>query len=181
MEANDDLITLEVDGDMTTSIMQPVGTSSMQIGTKSAARYGEPSAAEIAIVLDTPYSVPDTRMNALQAAARVITDALVNLNNEAVKMSIVSFATYANVGTDKKGSSSLTVEADKSSTWTSCSPKHSWNEKNCKKETYECSQDGISETCTRRDRDPDELAAAPNRKIKYDCSALLDVRRGGAI
>lgn len=160
---NDDLITLEVDGDMTTSIMQLVGTSSMPIGTKSAARYGEPSAAEIALVLDTSYSMTGTRMNALQAAARDMIDALVNPSNEAVKMSVVPFATYVNVGTDKKGSSWLTVEADKSSTWTSCSPQHSWYEKNCKKETYACSQDGISKTCTRWDCDPDELAAAPKQ------------------
>ncbi|MEO1661811.1 MAG: pilus assembly protein TadG-related protein [Pseudomonadota bacterium] len=158
---NDDLITLEVDGEIPTSVMQIVGNTTLPIGTQSAARYGEPSAAEIALVLDTSYSMTGTRMNTLKTAARDMIDTLVSPSNESVKMSVVPFATYVNVGTDKKGSAWLSVEADQTSTWTNCSPKHSWYKKNCEKETYACSEDGVNKTCTRWDCDADELAAAP--------------------
>lgn len=162
---NGDLVTLEVKGTMPTSIMQIVGKKTMPLGTTSAAVFGEPSAAEIALVLDTSFSMKGSRLTALEDAAKDMIDTLVKPNSDAVKMSIVPFATYVNVGTDKKGQSWIDVEADKSGTSQNCSIQNSWYKKNCKRVSYSCTRDGVKRTCKKWQCDKDDLAKAP-RKCK---------------
>lgn len=142
-----ELVTLDVAGDMPTSIMQIMGTKTMPLGTESAAVFGEPSSAEIALVLDTSASMAGSRLSTLVTAANDMVDTLVKAESSAVQMSIVPFATYVNVGTDKKGESWLTVQADKTTSSESCSIPNSWRKKNCKRESYSCTRDGVKRTC----------------------------------
>ena len=121
-----DLVTLNVTGDMPTSLMQIVGKKRMPLGTTAAAVFGEPSSAEIALVLDTSYSMDGSKLTTLRIAANDMVDTLIKPGNEAVKMSIVPFATYVNVGTDKKGQSWLDVQASKTQTKKNCWIKNSW-------------------------------------------------------
>lgn len=158
---DEDVISLEVSGEMPTAIMQLVGTPTMPIGTETAAVFGEPSAAEIALVLDTSYSMQGSRMTALRVAATDMIDSLVTPKNAAVKMSVVPFATYVNVGTDKKNASWISVEADKTWSGKSCWIKQSWYQSNCKRESYSCSKDGVTKTCKRWKCDEDDLEDAP--------------------
>lgn len=161
LDRDGDLITLDVSGQMPTTVMQIVGQETMPLGTEAAAIFGEPSSAEIALVLDTSYSMSGSRISTLRVAANDMIDSLVKEDSDAVKMSIVPFATYVNVGTDKKGESWLTVEADKTSTSKNCWIQNSWYKKNCKRESYSCSKDGKAKTCKRWVCDPAEKAAAP--------------------
>lgn len=162
---NGDEVTLDVRGDMPTSIMQIAGQKTMPLGTESVAVFGEPSSAEIALVLDTSFSMKGSRMTTLESAANDMIDTLVDSSSTAVKMSIVPFATYVNVGTDKKGESWLTVQADKTTNSQSCWIPNWWYKQNCTRESYSCTRDGVSRTCKRWKCDPDEKADAP-RKCK---------------
>lgn len=168
-DRDEDLISLDVSGEMPTKIMQIIGQEVMPLGTEAAAVFGEPSSAEIALVLDTSYSMSGTRMSTLRVAAEDMIDTLVQEDSEAVKMSIVPFATYVNVGTDKKGESWLEVEADKSTTSYNCWIQNSWYKKNCTRESYSCSKDGKAKTCKRWVCDPKEKEDAP-RKCKNQTS-----------
>jgi len=156
-----ELVTLNVTGDMPTSLMQIVGKKRMPLGTTAAAVFGEPSSAEIALVLDTSYSMDGSKLTALRIAANDMVDTLVNPSNDAVKMSIVPFATYVNVGTDKKGQSWLDVQADKTETKKNCWIKNSWYKKNCTRKSYSCTRDGVKKTCKKWVCDPDEKKDAP--------------------
>ncbi|MEL7539896.1 MAG: VWA domain-containing protein [Pseudomonadota bacterium] len=142
-----ELVTLDVKGDMPTSIMQIMGTKTMPLGTQAAAVFGEPSSAEIALVLDTSASMAGSRLSTLVTAANDMVDTLVKAESSAVQMSIVPFATYVNVGTDKKGESWLTVQADKTTSSQSCSIPNAWRKKNCTRESYSCTRDGVKRTC----------------------------------
>lgn len=156
-----DLVTLDVSGDMPTSLMQVVGKKRMPLGTTAAAVFGEPSSAEIALVLDTSYSMDGSKLTALRIAANDMVDTLVKPSNDAVKMSIVPFATYVNVGTDKKGQSWLDVQPNKTETKKSCSIPNSWYKKNCTRKSYSCTRDGVKKTCRKWVCDPDEKKDAP--------------------
>ncbi|MEM7327174.1 MAG: pilus assembly protein TadG-related protein [Pseudomonadota bacterium] len=158
---NGDLVTLDVTGDMPTSIMQIMGTQKMPLGTQAAAVFGEPSSAEIALVLDTSASMAGSKLTTLRVAANDMVDTLVKANNSAVKMSIVPFATYVNVGTSKKGESWLQVQPDETSSKTQCSIPNSWYKKNCKRESYSCTRDGVKKTCKRWKCDPAKKKNAP--------------------
>lgn len=173
---NGDLVSIDVTGDMPTSLMQVMGKKSMPLGTTAAAVFGEPSSAEIALVLDTSASMSGSKLTALRVAANDMVDTLVKPNSTAVKMSIVPFATYVNVGTSKKGESWLQVQADQSSTKDQCSIPNSWYKKNCKRESYSCTRDGVKRTCKRWKCDPDEKNNAPKtckkkttKKTWYGC------------
>jgi Flp pilus assembly protein TadG len=160
---NGEEVVLSVAGDMPTSIMQIAGQTKMPLGTEAAAVFGEPSSAEIALVLDTSYSMTGSRMSTLKTAAEDMITTLVKDDSSAVKMSIVPFATYVNVGTDKKGQSWLNVQADKSTTSKNCWIPGSWYKTNCKRESYSCTRDGVKKTCKRWVCDPDDLNTAPKK------------------
>lgn len=144
-----DVVSLTVAGDMPTTIMQIAGRDRMPLGTESAAVFGTPRAAEIALVLDTSYSMNGSRLTTLRAAANDLVDTLIDANSDAIKMSITPFATYVNVGTDKRGESWLDVEANKSGTYESCTVDSDWRNANCVRESYTCTRDGIASTCNR--------------------------------
>ncbi|MEL6825798.1 MAG: hypothetical protein AAFN91_06065 [Pseudomonadota bacterium] len=144
-----DLVTIAVSGDMPTSIMQVMGTETMPLGSEAAAVFGEPSSAEIALVLDTSGSMAGSRLSTLVTAANDMVDTLVKADSEAVKMSIVPFATYVNVGTDKKGESWLTVQTDRTTSREVCSIPTAWKRENCEREPYSCTRDGVAQTCNR--------------------------------
>ncbi len=161
-----DLVTLEVSGTLPTAFMQLAGTKTMPLGTTSEAVFGEPSRAEIALVLDTSYSMNGSRLSTLETAANSMIDKLVVADSDAIKMSIVPFATYVNVGLDKEGESWLQVEADQTTTGESCYIEgyNDWRRENCERVSYSCTRDGVERTCTRWDCD-DADEPAPTNEI----------------
>ncbi len=150
-----DLVTLTVSGELPTAMMSVGGIKTMPLGTKSAAIFGEPAAAEIALVLDTSTSMAGSKLDTLEDAATSMIDDLIVDGSDAVKMSIVPFATYVNVGTDKEGESWIEVEPEYTSSYEQCSAPAGWYEEQCERETYDCVRDGIESTCSRWDCDDD--------------------------
>lgn len=145
----DDEVSLSVQGSMPTGIMSIIGRKTLPVHAVSVAAFGDPSRAEIALVLDTSYSMTGTRHLALTKAANDFIDMLIDPKSDAVRASIVPFADYVNVGTGHKGESWLDVELDRTDRWTSCSAPSGWHKKNCTWSTYKCTRDGIASTCGR--------------------------------
>ena len=121
LERDVDLVRLDVAAQMPTGFMKMVGKSAIGFNAEAEAHFGEPLAAEVALVLDTSYSMQGTRLEALQSAAADMIDSLITANPETVKMSIVPFSTYVNVGTDKIGQSWLDVEPTRTGSFERCS------------------------------------------------------------
>ena len=135
-----------------TSFLNVIGISEIDIQARSAATYGG-QLTEVAIALDVTGSMNDgTKLADAKAAAKDLVDILftvpgTNKQNEKVKIGVVPFASYVNVGTSARSSSWLDVPADYSTTTYSCQ-----NESTCTggydKKTTTCWSDGIPYSCT---------------------------------
>jgi Flp pilus assembly protein TadG len=161
LERKGHLISVSVSGQAPTSMMRTVGKTKFNYSAGATAHFGEPLAVEVALVLDTSYSMQGSRLTALQEAASGMIDSLISANPETVKMSIVPFATYVNVGTDKRGEAWLNIAPDRSGRFERCSIKSNWHQANCTREGYSCLKDGVEKTCLRWNCLPGALKHAP--------------------
>ncbi len=158
---NGDQIHLQVDGMMRTNSLSLLGQSALPLSSDAMAIFDKTSAAEIALVLDTSFSMTGPRLEALQSAASEMIDTLIGPQNNAIKMSIVPFATYVNVGTDKRGEPWLSVEPDRTGVSENCTIPEDWYQSHCRRESYECARDGVARTCKKWVCLPGDIEHAP--------------------
>ena len=156
-----DQIRLEVGGLIRTNSLSFLGQNSLALSTNAVALFDKTSAAEISLVLDTSFSMDGHRLETLQGAASEMIDTLIGNENDAVKMSIVPFATYVNVGTDKRGQPWLSIEPDRTGVSESCTIPENWYERHCRRESYECARDGVTKTCKKWVCLPGDIERAP--------------------
>jgi|LNFM01.2.fsa_nt_gb Flp pilus assembly protein TadG len=106
---------------------------------------------EIALVLDTTKSMEGSRLASVKTAASQLVDTLFALPDASskVKVSVVPFAQYVNVGMDNRYASWMDVPADSSTTTTSCYDTYPNAVKsNCRMATYSATSDGVPYTYT---------------------------------
>lgn len=141
---DEDKLNLSVDGTVPTTVMQITGTETLGINTSTQISVDSPSEAEIALVLDMSHSMSTGgRMDALRIAATSLVDTVIPGNeSDKVKISIVPFGTYVNVGMDKDGAPWLYVPSNESDTEKVCS-----NEQTCSIIQETCTNDGIDYSC----------------------------------
>lgn len=104
---------------MTTSFLKILGIKTISYSAKAAATYGG-GLMEVALAIDVTGSMEGAKLTAAKAAAKDLTQTLftvpgTNKTNDKVKMSLVPFARYVNIGTSSRGQSWLDVADDK--TW----------------------------------------------------------------
>ena len=149
-----DTATLEVNGQMPTSIMQLFGTDTLGLYAKSEITFRDVQNVELALVLDTSHSMGGTKLAALESAADEMVYQLIDPSSTQIRMSIVPFSGFVNVGTTHSDSAQwLDIEPDRTATTggQSCTIDESWANANCPSTSYECGQDGAPQTCTRPD------------------------------
>ncbi|MEM6556340.1 MAG: TadE/TadG family type IV pilus assembly protein [Pseudomonadota bacterium] len=149
-----DTATLEVNGQMPTSIMQLFGTDTLGLQAQSEITFRDVQNVELALVLDTSHSMNGTKLTALQSAANEMVDQLVDPTSTQIKMSIVPFSGFVNVGTTHSDESQwLDIEPDRTETSSgeNCVTDEDWAKDNCTPVTYDCGQDGADDTCERYD------------------------------
>ena len=146
-------LTVKIEGKIKTSLMAIAGIDTMDIGAMSEVMMGN-RALEIALVLDNTESMNyEGRLTALKVSAKeLVTQVFDNKDPDTyVKIGIVPFANYVNVGLSRRGESWMNVPPD--STYET-----SWNEypdakkSNCRMEPYSGVSDGVpvsgeSEVC----------------------------------
>ena len=103
---------------MPTSFLKMIGISSITYTAKSAATYGG-GLMEVALAIDVTGSMDGDKLTAAKAAAKDLVQTLftvpgTNKVNEKVKVGLVPFARYVNVGLSSRGSTWLDVAADAS-------------------------------------------------------------------
>ena len=138
-------VTVSAKAQSETSLMQIMGVSALNYEPR--ATVGIPDGyLEIVLVLDSTYSMSaDGKMDALKVAAKdFVNDMLaLNTNYDKVKIGIVPFGRYVNVGLDNRNASWLDVDADSSQTVTQTITTSSTSS-NCK--TVASSKDGVTTT-----------------------------------
>lgn len=149
----DNQVVLSVSGEMPTTMMKIMGRQELPLGAKSTVVYGKTTPAEVVMVLDTSASMSGSRLTQLKSSASSLADTLLPSNvpgeNDPVKLAIVPFNTYVNVGTGRKGESWIEVEDKYTTESDYCRVTDAAYGKYCTRESYTCYRDGIEKTCKR--------------------------------
>lgn len=154
-------VRLEIGGQMRANSLSLLGQNALALNIDAMAVFDTTSAAEIALVLDTSFSMEGDRLEALKGAASDMIDTLIGAQNDDVKMSIVPFATYVNIGPDQRGAPWLSVEPDRTGVSENCTIPEDWYQRHCRRESYECARDGVTETCKEWVCLPGDIERAP--------------------
>ncbi len=146
--AADDFVTVRADFDVPTTILSIAGISSLRISAESTAVYSAPRDLEIALVLDNSYSMNGSRITDLKAAVTDFIDALVDDGNDKVKLGIVPFNNFVNVGPGNRFATWIDVPGAYSTTTTACNTDHGASITNgCYLEDQICYADGVAYDC----------------------------------
>ena len=118
-QAGTGTVTVETSGVLDTSLMSIAGFKTMAFGAKSAAVKEVTGTVEMALVLDNTWSMSesaggsDSKITVLKAAAKSLITTLLTDNAASVRIGIVPFADYVNVGMGNRNQSWISVPADK--------------------------------------------------------------------
>jgi len=108
---NGDLVTVSATNIIPTYFAGIFGKSGLDIGATSEALYSNRS-LDIALVLDTTFSMNGSKLDSLKVAANNLVDTFEDFENENLRVSVVPFAQYVNVGTSRRNANWLDVPAD---------------------------------------------------------------------
>jgi Flp pilus assembly protein TadG len=150
MDEGNRTFSVTIKGKLNTSLMRIVGINSMDLGAFSQVGLSS-DGMEVALVLDNTGSMNDAnRLPALKDAAKQLVDEVFKAaGTNYVRVGIVPFSEYVNVGMSNRNASWIDVPADTSSTVNQC-----WDtypdatKSNCRMETSTWTEDGIPKSST---------------------------------
>jgi Mg-chelatase subunit ChlD len=149
------LFSVTIKGKMKTSLMYIAGITDLDLGAYSEVAMGK-QAMEVVLVLDNTASMNDSnRLPALKAAAKqLVAELLKEKDNTYVRVGVVPFSEYVNVGKSHRNASWIDVPADTSATTQTCWDTYpNASKSNCHMESGVWNNDGIPtpythEVCT---------------------------------
>lgn len=115
---DNDQVSLDLGGDLPTTFMALGGFRTMPVETSALALRAVTGSVEVALVLDNTYSMSKTddrgvsKLDTLKTAAKSLVEKLTNDPKAAVKIGVVPYADYVNVGTQYRNEPWLSVPAD---------------------------------------------------------------------
>lgn len=133
-----------------TSFSRAIGIQSLPVSVSSQAVFGA-GKAEIALVLDNTASMTGSKLDALKTAAKELVTAVYAAPDAAqkVKISLVPFAQYVNVGLGYRNASWMDVALDTSTTTNQCWDTYPYaTSSNCTTVSATCSNDGTPYDCS---------------------------------
>lgn len=141
-------VTIHATADVPTSFMQLIGVDKLSIAVEAAVAAAS-GAAEIAIVLDTTGSMAGAKMDALKKSAHDLVTAIYEIPDakQKIKVSVVPFAQYVNIGEENRNAPWMDVPLDYTKDVESCyteTPVISTS--NCRMQTFSATNDGIPYT-----------------------------------
>lgn len=129
-------------------IMQVLGFEDMTLNAVSEVLTASQH-VEVALVLDTTASMSGTKLDALKSASKLLIDTAYELetSKDYIKIGIVPFAMYVNVGLANRNQSWMSVPLDASTPKQSCGYQSPVTSKtNCRMVTYTAYNDGTPYT-----------------------------------
>jgi Mg-chelatase subunit ChlD len=128
-----------------------IGTSNVAVRNVAEAKSGTETPLDIVFVLDTTASMEGARMTALKSSVNGILDDIVAspMRPGNVRMSVVPFAQYVNVGISNRNKPWIDVPSDVVGTTTNvCRMEFPQIGENCSDiPAYSCTNDGITKMC----------------------------------
>lgn len=131
-------LTVELRGVVKTIFMGMIGIDTIPVEISATAVRGTADEIELALVLDNTWSMsaPDAsgtrKIDALKSASRTLVDALMAREDEKVRIGVVPYGDYVNVGMGNRDAAWMSVPADVSTT-----------------KTHECREIKSRSVCTR--------------------------------
>jgi Flp pilus assembly protein TadG len=119
LNATSEKIDLAADGTIPATFMRLAGYDQLPVAASALAERATRGKVEVSLVLDNTKSMSfdggggKTRIVALKAAASQLVSALLKDGNSNVRIALVPYADYVNVGKDLRNASWLNVPADK--------------------------------------------------------------------
>ena len=144
-------VSVEASGVLDTSLMSIAGVKTMGYSSRSAAVKEVTGTVEMALVLDNTWSMSesaggsDSKITVLKSAAKDLVNTVLSAGGTNVKIGIVPFADYVNVGTGNRGQSWISVPAD----YTEVTPVPAVEPKCVTISTKSVCTKGAPKTCTR--------------------------------
>lgn len=143
-------VTIESSGVLDTSLMSIIGITTMGFSSRAAALKEVTGTVEMALVLDNTWSMSDSaggggsKITVLKSAAKNLVNTVLAQGGTNVKIGIVPFADYVNVGVGNRNQAWMSVPADYSTTSTTPAVPYS-----CKTiSTKQVCTKGAPKTCT---------------------------------
>lgn len=134
--------------DVPTLFMRVLGVTNVNVSVGAEAMVGDGD-AEIALVLDNTASMSGSKLDALKAAAKSLIDIVYThpKSDQHVRVGLVPFSQYVNVGTDNRNANWMDVPLDSSSTKQVCWDDYPVTGKsNCRFETFTYMVDGVQQS-----------------------------------
>ncbi len=124
-------------------------TNNMDVGVTSSAVFAD-KAMDVAFVLDTTFSMNGSKLSNLKSAAGNLVKTFDELDNENLRVSVVPFSQYVNVGLSRRNAKWLDVPQDSSTTGPQvCKMKREVvSRSNCRRVQRTCKNDGVSYDCS---------------------------------
>lgn len=120
-------------------------TSNLDVAVTSSATFAD-KAMDVALVLDTTFSMnANNKIGNLKSAANGLLDTFEDLNNDNLRVSVVPFSEYVNVGVSRRNENWLDVPQNE----TVCRTKRDVTSRsNCRRIKKTCTNDGVSFDCS---------------------------------
>lgn len=125
------------------------GKQDLDIAASSTAIFAQ-KAMDVAMVLDTTFSMDGSKLTSLKKAATSFVETIEDQKNDNVRLSVIPFAQYVNVGKSRRNAVWLDVPADKTVTEPQvCKMKQDViSRTNCRTIKRTCTNDGVSYDCS---------------------------------
>ncbi|MCA8899451.1 MAG: VWA domain-containing protein [Hyphomonas sp.] len=144
----DDSVTVTAKYAMPTSMLALAGISKLEVKVKSKAVYQAPAKIEAVLVLDNSWSMDGTRMTALRSAANTFVSTVVTNNDDTVRVGVVPFNNFVNVGLSNKTASWINVPPSYTGDGWGCTVDEPASKAlGCSKTTSTCYNDGDPYSC----------------------------------
>jgi len=150
-----DTVTIVASNNVNTYFASLLGKETLDIKTSSSAVYSNRN-IDISMVLDTTYSMTGSKMSSLKLAANNLIDTFSDFENENLRVSVVPFAQYVNVGKSRRNAQWLAVPADEIITY---QKRDVISRSNCRTVTRNGTRDGVA--TTRQGQQCDKVFGAP--------------------
>ena len=148
-DAGEKKFSLTVTGTVKTTLLAVAGKKTMALNIGAEAKVAPPRVLEAVLVLDNTNSMDGAKMDALKVSAADLVDSIMADTDNKVKVGIVPFSTYVNVGMSRRFASWITVPADYSETNYQCHNEYpDAVSSNCYQKTGTCYSDGVPYSCS---------------------------------
>jgi len=152
---NGDSVTIQASNTQTTYFSGIFGRNGLDVRATSSALYSNRN-VDIAMVLDTTFSMNGSKLSSLKSAANNLIDTFEGFESDSLRVSVVPFAQYVNVGESRRGARWLDVPEDQLVT---ARRRDVVSRSNCRDVTRNVTRDGV--VTTRRGRQCDKVFGEP--------------------